>query len=820
MGLIKRFQNAAAAFRRPPPPPARNQKQRGTALARVPPHLQNADWRISGYPSIVAEGFDENVIIYASIMYKARSLTSAPLRAFTGDPESPDRLSPDHPLARLVARPNRLQSWLEFQSLATVSLNLAGNCYIKMNRPKPGALPESMIILRPDRVNIIVGDNDVMGYAYIPPGQTKQNAIPIVFEDMMHIKLPNPGDPLTGLGVGLSPVVPIAKSTDVDNEITNFLKVFFEHGAMPPVILSFDDRSVDPDEAAMARDEYLKLFGGTDSWIEPMVMGDDVEVIQLRQDFENLGFENIDARNESRLLMPFGVPSILLGTRQSLAGSVSKANYETALRQFWQDTFLPELELFEAEYKWWLHTDDGAFVQFDLKNVVALQTAAIERIDSAIALSARGVPLNEALNLVGVKADLTGGDVIYTPAKSAVAGEGEDEEIDGVSDSDTPEEDIDEGEDGEQARTPDTEDLRLLTVADLMTPTRRMKSWQTELDLTTEEGVIHVRTIVEDDDGHLTPGEVVLPIGQFGFNPDGDGDPRALYTSKNLEKVLELITLRIDLEYRNALDDSRMAAWGNAAIELSGVSKAADIDTVFPYLYEGALFNILSSAPTRDAAKKLVNQYLSRPDLDTKSQATYRRAIRGAVRGLWNGDIELVTFFEQMHAAITRGISQAFVEGAAKAGIAEDELTKEERNEMQRQINFQLLFLNGFAEFVQNNTKERGGKLETVFNRAELWANRYGEIVDLAATVVGADAKYLWNIGPTEVSCRSCKGFDGRVYRGSVWASNNALPRRRSLACNRNPLDGIMRKGYRCLCSLTKTDQRITPGKFPASLLN
>src|SRR5690606_11968816 len=161
-------------------------------------------WRTDDFGAYVEEGFNRNTLIYSAIMYKVRSKMSAPLRAYGDDPNNPAPLPVDHPLSRLVARPNPYQSFVEFHALNEIYFNL-GNSFIFFQRSRQGGLPEAMYSLRPERRWIIPKDGGLQGYLYVPEGQPAQAGLPILPQDMMHVKLPNPSDPLEGLGYGMPP---------------------------------------------------------------------------------------------------------------------------------------------------------------------------------------------------------------------------------------------------------------------------------------------------------------------------------------------------------------------------------------------------------------------------------------------------------------------------------------------------------------------------------------------------------------------------------------------------------------------------------------
>lgn len=387
-------------------------------------------WKLIDYQAYVEEGFNLNSLVYESIMYKARALQQVLLRAYKGSTEHPELLDADHPLAKLVARPNPHQSFVEFQSQSIVYLNLSGNNYLLMDRPKSGGLPEAMYSLRPDRVFVIPGkqkrgQTGLRGYLYVPEGKSawsgwdarrrvdalrEGEAIPIVPQDIMHTKLPNPGDPLEGLGDGLPPLSPSARSVDVDNKVTHFLKLFFDKGVIVPGLLQFESPLTDP-IMSRVRERWKEIYGGYESWAEEIGILDQGGSYQrIGLTFEEMGFGQLDERNESRVLGPFGIPPILVGTRIGLAHA-TYSNYQIARLACWEDTLVPEVMLFEVDYQYYLQGDDGEFVAYDYSKVPAfreIRNAAWERASGGV--NGGWVTVNEGRAEAGLPA-VEGGDV-------------------------------------------------------------------------------------------------------------------------------------------------------------------------------------------------------------------------------------------------------------------------------------------------------------------------------------------------------------------------------------------------------------------------
>lgn len=376
--------------------------------------LSTPQWALTDYASYVDEGFSLNSLIYSAIMYKARATTAAPLRAWGGDLDHPERLPERHPLAQLMARPNPYTSGAEMQQVARVHLNIAGNCFTYLDRPKPDALPVAMYCLRPDRIRIIPDAQGIKGFLYLPEGKSINDGVPILPADMIHVKLPNPADPLEGLGMGLSPLAAIAYSGDVDNDITRFLKLFFQSGTMTSTVLKYKQK-LDPNVIAKIKARWREQYGGWQNWADVGVLDNDGDLQRLGMTFEEMGFDKLDERNESRILGPFGVPPILIGTRIGLLRS-TYSNYEQARRAFWEDTFVPELAMFETEYQYYLTGQDGAFVAYDLSGVPALQQSLPDQVTAAKTLWDMGVPAARAFEVVGLDVgDVDGADQGYLP---------------------------------------------------------------------------------------------------------------------------------------------------------------------------------------------------------------------------------------------------------------------------------------------------------------------------------------------------------------------------------------------------------------------
>jgi len=186
----------------------------------------------------------------------------------------------------------------------------------------------------------------------------------------------------------------------------------------------------------------------------------------------------------------------------------------------------------------------------------------------------------------------------------------------------------------------------------------------------------------------------------------------------------------------------------------------------------------------------------------------YRRAIRAAVRGYWTGEFDYEQFYEAMHTTINFHVPQAWYSGAKECGILPDELSQEERVELKRNINYELRWIEGFANAIEENSKANGGKLGPLFSRAEIWIGRYEGIRSQAKAMACKDKKLRWTLGESE-HCQSCLKLAGKIKRASYWYERGILPRVHGaeyLECG----------GWRCQCTLEPTSEPASKGPLPS----
>lgn len=187
------------------------------------------------------------------------------------------------------------------------------------------------------------------------------------------------------------------------------------------------------------------------------------------------------------------------------------------------------------------------------------------------------------------------------------------------------------------------------------------------------------------------------------------------------------------------------------------------------------------------------------------NEIDYGRSVRSFVYGLWAGVLDGFGFVDGMAASIRRGFTQAWNDGARICGISPSEMSEEEQDRLQREINQEITYLSNFANDIIAASKASGGLLRVHTARIPMWVNSYARIRELAKMLACKDRKAIWKVNPLKEHCTDCLHVDGRVYRMSIWRKYGWEPRSRNLEC----------RGYKCGCTLEFTDLPATPGRPP-----
>jgi HK97 family phage portal protein len=321
-------------------------------------------WPMRDPAAFAREGFARNAIAYRCVRLIAEAAASAPLKV------GPD----DHPLARLLARPNPEQTGVELMEAFFGHLQVAGNAYLEAASISADA-PSELYVLRPDRMSVIPGaDGWPVGWEHRVGSQVRRFERDPINNDapILHLKLFNPSDDW----YGLSPMEAAAFSIDIHNAGGAWNKALIDNAARPSGALVFTgaggaDR-LGEEQYSRLKQELEELHLGAANAGRPLLLDGGLEWRPMSLSPADMDFTEARYAAARDIALAFGVPPMLLG----IPGDNTYSNYREANLAFWRQTALPLAQKAARAIEGWIgerwREAGPAAVSIDIENVPAL----------------------------------------------------------------------------------------------------------------------------------------------------------------------------------------------------------------------------------------------------------------------------------------------------------------------------------------------------------------------------------------------------------------------------------------------------------------
>ena len=193
----------------------------------------------------------------------------------------------------------------------------------------------------------------------------------------------------------------------------------------------------------------------------------------------------------------------------------------------------------------------------------------------------------------------------------------------------------------------------------------------------------------------------------------------------------------------------------------------------------------------------------------TKTVEYFVMKLSGMVRDLYRGDIEEADFVDGLASLVEDQLTRAWREG-----MRENDLDPDEDMEPEWQTILDDIILNEYNYvdgFAADIVAARDEQLDwgPLLSRAELWANRYNDVVSQSVIATGK-GKLLWVYGDTD-HCTTCERLNGIVAWTEEWEEAGVRPQS-------PPNDLLECGGWRCQCTLVPTGNRHTRNALDAIL--
>jgi HK97 family phage portal protein len=283
-------------------------------------------WATQKDEAYIREAYNKVVWVYACVAMIASCTSSVPWVLYRKRGGKLNEI-PDHPILNIVN--NRVNPWLssrDFFDLWATYLALQGKFYAEMNNP---TIPTQLSPIYPHFVSPVPDKKQfVSGFEF----QMGSDKIIYPADSVIWSKFNDPLD----LYQGLSPIRAMARTIDTENQAVDWNKTTLQNAAVPPGAISAVN--ISPETKEKLREDWLNRYGGSNNARVPLLL--DAERIQYTSfglSPVDMDFLNQRKLNRIEICSAFGVPGQVVGDPEGQ----TYANYEEALKSFWQNTIVP-----------------------------------------------------------------------------------------------------------------------------------------------------------------------------------------------------------------------------------------------------------------------------------------------------------------------------------------------------------------------------------------------------------------------------------------------------------------------------------------------
>lgn len=303
-----------------------------------------------------------------------------------------------HAVLDLLAAPNPLMDFCEFIEVSVQHYDTAGEYIWVLNHGSIRAAgPLEIWPIRPDRMRVVTSDTEALtGYVYVSPDGER---VPLLKDQVIHIRRPNPLDPYRGLG----PVQSLGVKLDSNRLAAEYARNFFHNSAEPGGIIEIEDR-LDDDEFRELVTRWREQHQGVANAHRVAVL-EQGKWVERKYSMRDMHFPELAELSREDIREAFGYPKGMTGATEDVNKAVADANE----RMFGRYLLRPRLKKIQSGLHLLLKRfgDTGTNLEFDYEDPVPEDREAdsADRITKAQALKMyieTGMDWDGALEIVGL----------------------------------------------------------------------------------------------------------------------------------------------------------------------------------------------------------------------------------------------------------------------------------------------------------------------------------------------------------------------------------------------------------------------------------
>lgn len=357
----------------------------------------------------------QDIVTMQCVSIRAQDLAKLPVHVWRKKTGGGQEIARNHPLERLLRKPNAWQTWFEFCESMQVAYLLKSNAYAPIARDGRGK-PTALIPVWPERVCLYEALDGELYYK-VTSSTAHERAVlksfsdPIPADDVLHLRWLS----FNGLS-GLSRLSLMRDAIGLNLALEGHSSKLFSNGARPGGVLETDAKLSD-EAFARIKSKWNEVYGGSENSGKTALLEEGLK--WKPQTMTSVESQTIEARKAQmeQIATGFDVPMHRLGIIPDGGGAAILQAHQMYLN----NTLSSDAERWEAKLNDMFELDgETEFVEFDLDtfNRADIQTR-LNAYGTAVTRSIYTV--NEARRREGLPDDPEG-NVIFQPANMVPLG--------------------------------------------------------------------------------------------------------------------------------------------------------------------------------------------------------------------------------------------------------------------------------------------------------------------------------------------------------------------------------------------------------------
>lgn len=309
----------------------------------------------------------------------------------------------DHPLIRLLERPNPRMTGNALMYLTQVYLSLRGEAFWLQERNGLGS-PSELWPIPP----YWVVETPTMNKPYYRVDFHNGSQVLVPAEDIIMLVEPDPVNPY---GRGLGSAEGIGDEIETDEYMAKWAKRFFWNNATPPVV--FEAPNIQKEQAERIKEEWMERYAGYWNAHKPAILPWEAKIHELGKGQKEMDFVESRRYIRDTAMQHFMIPPELMGVIENS----NRATIDAAYYIYAANVLKPCLDLIQEHIQVFLvpQFDDKLIFEFD-DPVPANKEFRLQQANDGLKQGA--LTVDEWRERNGFDRLEEGGDVIYVPIGS------------------------------------------------------------------------------------------------------------------------------------------------------------------------------------------------------------------------------------------------------------------------------------------------------------------------------------------------------------------------------------------------------------------